>query len=658
MSLDDVERGVAPVHTDQQPRSHHDASDPSLLPAPSPLRMPEQDFSSSPPRLWPKRRGPSIPRTAVFLGAALMTAAFAYELYGVLSFVQMTPIQLFFLVLSTITFAWIAIGTLSAALGFLPLFAGENADTIRIPDADGPLNRRTALLFPVYHEEAATISGTISAILEELASLGRNESFDIFVLSDTRGAEEGAREEAAYAALAQALAGDCKIFYRRRIENTGRKAGNIKDWVERFGAAYENFIIFDGDSIMSGVALVRLARAMESDPSAGLIQTVPRLIGGRTLLQKLMQFAANTYGPAAAAGLAFWGKDQGNYWGHNAIIRTRAFAGSAGLPALPGPPPFGGHIMSHDFVEAMLLQRSGWGVHMAPSIEGSFESMPPALTDLIVRDRRWSQGNLQHLALLFRRGVPAMGRLHLFMGAMAYVVSAIWAASLVVGLVLALQGQQLLPSYFTDAKTLFPVWPVIDPGAAMRLFLGTMAVVLLPKALGLALELKRAQRARELFGLPRAVAGVTTETVFSMLFAPIMMMTQTSSVLQIFFGRDAGWKAQRRDGAHMDLGAAMKFHSAHMVVGIIVTLVCWQASPGLLVWMAPVVLGLVLSGLLNWYTSQAAGPAMNVVLSTPVDRSPASIELRALRHTALWRERWGADAADVVGPQRDLATAA
>ncbi|MBX9861521.1 MAG: glucans biosynthesis glucosyltransferase MdoH [Hyphomicrobium sp.] len=657
MSLDDVERGAAPVNAETPPRSHHDASDPSLLPAPSPLRMPEQDFSASPPRLWPKRRGPSIPRTAVFLGAALMTAAFAYELYGVLSFVQMTPFQLFFLVLSTITFAWIAVGTLSAALGFLPLFAGETADTIRIPDADGPLNRRTALLFPVYHEEAATIAGTISAIVEELTSLGRNDAFDIFVLSDTRGAEEGAREEAAYAALAKALAGDCKIFYRRRIENTGRKAGNIKDWVERFGGAYENFVIFDGDSIMSGVALVRLARAMESDPSAGLIQTVPKLIGGRTLLQKLMQFAANTYGPSAAAGLAFWGKDQGNYWGHNAIIRTRAFAGSAGLPALPGPPPFGGHIMSHDFVEAMLLQRAGWGVHMAPSIEGSFESMPPALTDLIVRDRRWSQGNLQHLALLFRRGVPPMGRLHLFMGAMAYVVSAIWAASLVVGLVLALQGQQLLPSYFTDAKTLFPIWPMIDPGAAMRLFLGTMAVVLLPKALGLALELKRAQRARELFGLPRAVAGVATETVFSMLFAPIMMMTQTSSVLQIFLGRDAGWKAQRRDGAHMDLAAAMRFHGAHMVVGIIVTIVCWKTSPGLLVWMAPVVLGLVLSGLLNWYTSQVAGPAMNVVLSTPVDRSPASIELRALRHTGLWRERWLADTAD-AGPQRELATAA
>lgn len=638
--------------------THHDASDPALLPDAAPLPMPEQDFSAFPQRIWPKRRGPGIPRTAVFLGAALMTAAFAYELYGVLSFVQLTPIQLVFLVLSTITFAWISVGTLSAALGFLPLFAGEKPDTIHIPEVEGPpLTKRTALLFPVYHESPASIAGVISAISEELASLGRAEAFDVFVLSDTRGAEEGMREEAAYAELRRALAGEINVFYRRRIENAGRKAGNIEDWVKRFGGAYDFFVILDGDSIMSGVALVRLARAMEADPAAGLIQTVPKLIGGRTLLQKLMQFAANIYGPATAAGLAFWSRDQGNYWGHNAIIRTKAFAGAAGLPHLPGPPPFGGHILSHDFVEAMLLQRAGWGVHMAPSVEGSFESMPPGLTELIVRDRRWSQGNLQHLALLGRRGVPGMGRLHLFMGALAYIMSAIWAGSLAVGLVLALQSQQLIPSYFTDSKTLFPIWPVIDPGAAMRLFLATMAVVLLPKGLGLALELKRAHRARELFGTPRAMAGVATETFYSMLFAPIMMMTQTSAVLQIFVGRDAGWKAQRRDGSAMELADAIRFHWPHMLVGAVVTVVCWETSPGLLVWMAPVVLGLVLSGPLNWFTSQPAGPAINVILSTPADRSPASVELRTLRHTQVWRERFADKGESDTAPQRTLVAA-
>ena len=167
--------------------------------------------------------------------------------------------------------------------------------------------------------------------------MGRAQRFDVFVLSDTRGAEAGQAEEAAFGDVRRSLRGVIDLYYRRRAENTARKSGNIHDWVERFGGAYESFVILDGDSIMSGDALVRLALAMERDPKAGLIQTVPRLIGGATLLQKLQQFASNIYGPSVAAGLAFWHRDQGNYWGHNAIIRTRAFAEAAGLPEAAGP---------------------------------------------------------------------------------------------------------------------------------------------------------------------------------------------------------------------------------------------------------------------------------------------------------------------------------
>jgi membrane glycosyltransferase len=236
------------------------------------------------------------------------------------------------------------------------------------------------------------------------------------------------------------------------------------------------------------------------------------------------------------------------------------------------------------------------------------------------------------------------------MGAFAYIVSAIWAASLAVGVVLALQGQQMLPSYFLDSKTLFPIWPVIDPGAAMRLFLATMAVVLFPKALGLALEIKRASRARELFGMPRAFAGVAIEAIFSMLLAPILMMTQTASVLQIAFGQDSGWKAQRRDAEGVEFMDALHFHWRHTLAGTLLALLCWEASPGLLVWMSPVVLGLILSGPLSWLTAQPAGPALSVLLSTPSDRSPASILLRVRRHTAAWTERLGT-LASVPGPK-------
>jgi membrane glycosyltransferase len=610
------------------------------LPPPAHLDMPEQDFARRIDLVSePKRRGYWVPRAAIFAGAAALTAAFAHELFSILAFVMITPVQFLFLILSTIAFGWIAIGSLSAALGFLPLFAGERPDTIEPPASETPLSTRTALLFPVYHEEPARIAGAIEAMARELVALGRNEHFDVFILSDTRGDEDGEREADVYRALSQEIADAMPVYYRRRLQNTARKAGNIADWVGRFGGDYQSFVILDGDSVMSGETLVSLALAMDADPKAGLIQTVPRIVGGETLLQRLQQFACNTYGPPVAAGLAFWHRDQGNYWGHNAIIRTTAFAAAAGLPNLPGRKPFGGHIMSHDFVEAVLLQRAGYGVHMMPSLEGSYEGMPPNIIDVVARDRRWAQGNLQHLAIVSQPGLTPMGRVHLGMGATSYLISAVWALSLIVGVILALQGQQMIPSYFRDAKTLFPIWPIIDPGAALRLFLATLVVVLLPKMLGLILAWKEARAENDVLGAIRVTFGVLIETIYSMLIAPIFMVTQTVGAAEILAGLDSGWKPQKRNDGAISFDDAMWFARWHTLVGAIVAVIAWTVSPGLLAWMAPVILGLVLAGPVSWLTSLRAGPIERWALSTGVDRTPPPVLIDAIHRERNWARR-------------------
>jgi membrane glycosyltransferase len=632
---------VTPANADAGPWVH--------VPVAAPLTMPVQDFST---RIQiatePRRRGYWVPRSAIFAGAAVLTTAFGHELFSILAFVVMTPLQFVFLILSTLSFGWIALGSLSGALGFLPLFAGERPDSIEPPDPIEPLTARTALLFPVYHEDPARIAGAIEAMADELEAIGHQGLFDIFVLSDTRGDQDGAREARVYQALQSKISAVLPVYYRRRDKNTARKAGNIAEWVGRFGAAYPHFIILDGDSVMSGATLVGLAQAMERDPKVGLIQSVPRLVGGSTLLQHLQQFACNTYGPSVAAGLAFWHRDQGNYWGHNAIIRTEAFATAAGLPDLQGRKPFGGHIMSHDFVEAVLLQRAGWGVHMMPSLEGSYEGMPPNIVDVVTRDRRWAQGNLQHLAIVSQPGLTAMGRVHLGMGAASYLISAVWAMSLLVGLILALQGQQIIPSYFQDAKTLFPIWPIIDPGAALRLFLATLAVVLLPKGLGLILEWKRARQSRDILHAVRSTIGVMYETVYSMLIAPILMLTQTVGSIQILAGRDSGWKAQKRDDGALPFEDAMWFARWHMAIGLVVAIIAWTVSPGLLAWMAPVVLGLVLAGPVSWLTSRRAGPFACWVLATAEERTPPPILVATEARSAEWGERLPRDAEGVL----------
>ncbi len=612
------------------------------LPDEDPIAVPEQDFahaidgtpSNDESGLW-------VPRAALMFGGTLLTVAFCVELYAVLSFVRMTPVQFLFLVFSTIAFGWIAFGSLSAAMGFLPLFARDHDPSIKLPNAleIAPTSHRTALLFPVYQEGPARIAACIQAIAEDLKKFDAHRRFDVFILSDTRDSNAAAAEIEAYAKLTEALAGQTAVFYRRRAHNAAKKAGNIKDWLERFGSGYETFVILDADSVMAGDTLVRLAGAMDERPRAGLIQTVPKLAGGRTTFQKLQQFAAGVYGPAVSVGLAVWHRHQGNYWGHNAIIRTAAFAQAAGLPELPGGAPFGGNILSHDFVEAVLLQRAGWEVHMAPTIQGSYEGAPPGLMELAVRDRRWAQGNLQHLAIVTKPGLTAMGRIHLGMGICAYVVSAIWAISLIVGLLLALQGQQLVPSYFQDSKSLIPIWPVIDPGAAFRLFMATMAVVLLPKALGLVLEIDRARRAAHPMGAIRAVAGVTIETAYSMLFAPILMVTQTSAVAQILAGRDAGWKTQRRNESGMHITEAMMFHRWHFALGVVAATICYIVSYSLMAWTAPILLGLLLSAALSWVTARPAGPVLSWLLSTSEDRDPPSILRRVDELTVQWEDQ-------------------
>jgi membrane glycosyltransferase len=628
----------------------------SILPPEQPLAMPPQDFHNR--NAWAAIRVPRgiwMSRAALFGATGLVTAGFASELYAVLSFVQMTPIQLLFLVLSTLAFGWIALGSLSAAMGFMPLFAGEKPDTLALPEAHGILAHRTALLFPVYHEDPIRIAGTIEAMARDLTSLGHAAAFDVFILSDSRTDVAGSTEEMVFAALADRLASAMHVFYRRRRDNAGKKAGNVKDWVERFGAGYATFVILDADSVMSGSTLTQLALAMQVHPRAGLIQTTPRLTGGTTVFQRLQQFSSGVYGPAVAAGLAVWHGHQSNYWGHNAIVRTVAFAAASGLPELPGKPPLGGPIQSHDFVEAVLLQRAGWEVHLVPTADGSFEGAPPGLLDLVVRDRRWAQGNLQHLSIVPARGLTAMGRLHLVMGAMAYVVSAVWAASLAVGVVLALQGQHVIPSYFLDAKTLFPIWPMIDPGAALRLFLATLGVVLMPKVVGLVLEIRRAGAADRSKAGWRAIAGVLIETAFSMLFAPVLMMTQTTATCQILAGRDSGWKAQRRSEGRISIAEALRFHFWHTLVGLTLAALCWLVSIDLMAWMAPVILGLILSAPLSWWTARPAGPLLGRLLATDEDRSPPLILKSARADAMQWAER---AAEGVLGPSEDLSEAA
>jgi membrane glycosyltransferase len=559
------------------------------VPPPAELEMPEQNLR----RYVRKRRlgRPSfftvLARLLTFGGALALTVYATLEMIAVVSVGIVSVLQWAMVALFAITFGWIALPASAAISGVLFGWVRRRAK------ADLKVEQRTALVMPVYNENPA---GTFAGLLAMAESLIEQNAtgFEIFVLSDTTRPELYVKETAAYHVLREKLGDRMRVWYRRRSDNVGRKVGNLHDFVTRWGGRYDFMVVLDADSILAPETLVTLVREMAADPNLGLLQTVPRLAGGRTLYARLQQFAGRVYGPIVARGIASWQGDDGNYWGHNAIVRVRAFAAAAGLPMLPGKKPFGGAILSHDFVEAALLRRAGWSVRMLPTLGGSWEDSPPSLLDSAARDRRWAQGNIQHLAVILSQGFTWPNRVHLGLGVMSYLASPLWFALLVVGLGTAGHIATVQFEYFTDELSLFPRWPLFDSERMIRLFIIAMATLFTPKVLGVLRSFFDGELLRKVNPL-RVVVGAIVETILSALYAPIMMMMQVRQVSEILIGQDSGWTTQSRKHARLPWGMLFRRHWLQTLSGLVVSGVLLYVSPPLFLWMSPALLGLVLA---------------------------------------------------------------
>jgi len=614
--------------------SQHQPPTNGFLPPEAPLAMPEQSLWR---RIEKAARPPTSPRYVslrrafVFASTAAMTIAAASEMYQVLQVAGLTFLEMVILALFVMLFAWIALSFVSTLIGFCAAMVRRDRSLGIDPEAPLPaLKSRNALLLPTYNEPPHRVFSRLRAIYESVAETGRLENFEFFVLSDTTDPDTWVLEEAVYLALMREIGGG-RVFYRHRQKNTARKSGNIAEWVTRFGGRYDHMIVLDADSLMTGDSIVRLAHAMEEHPNVGLIQTLPVLVNGRTLFARLQQFAGRVYGPLIARGIAWWHGSEGNYWGHNAIIRIKAFADQAGLPLLGGPRPFGGHILSHDFVEAALLRRAGWGVHIVPSLGGSFEECPPSLTDYAIRDRRWCQGNIQHLAVLPARGLHWVSRLHLLTGIGCYVTSPMWLLFLLVGILISLQAQFIRPEYFSE-RSLFPQWPAQDPVRAQWVFIGTMAVLLTPKLLGYLLLLRLPAKRRGSGGTIRAFVSLIAESLLSGLIAPVMMLMQCRSIAEIAIGHDSGWQPQRRDDGQLPFRDLLRAYLWPTVLGLLLAASAYAVSAALFLWMTPVVVGLILAiPLAAWTSSPRAGSCFGSagLLLIPEDSSPPKVLTRA-----------------------------
>jgi membrane glycosyltransferase len=607
-------------------------------------KFPQQDlwrFDRTSRRKYVRDTVAGFRRAFVFGGAALLTAYLTRELCLVLAVGGYAELEIVLIGLFVLNIAWLSLSFMTAVSGFIVMAFGLKPSIVPMP-AEEELQRlpdgRTAILVATYNESPERIFGMALATIEQLERSGHGDSFDVFILSDTTDPDIWVHEEAAFNAARTRPGRGPRLYYRRRATNIGKKAGNIADWCRRWGPAYDYMIVLDADSLMTGASLVKLAHCMDRMPEAGLIQTVPTTIGRMTLFARMQQFAGGVYGPIMATGLAFWHRGTGNFWGHNAIIRVRAFMESAGLPHLPGAPPFGGQILSHDFVEAALLCRAGWRVCMVPEVKGSYEEIPPSLIDFATRDRRWCQGNLQHSMILGAKGLRPLSRVHLAMGIMAYLTALIWLLFLIVALALTVQQITAAPIYFGGGQTLFPTWPMQDSERAMSLLFWTLGLLLLPKLFGLFIALSSRETRRGFGGVWGLMSSVFTETILSSLFAHVMMLVQSAAIFDIIRGRDSGWNPQRRDDGSLPTSWVLRYHLLHMVIGVALGIFTFWASIPLFLWLLPATLGLALSGPLSKMSATREwGERFRAlgIFVIPEERNPPAISISAKRHAEL-----------------------
>jgi membrane glycosyltransferase len=566
------------------------------LPEETPLSMPRQSFGSeaepaparlptSPDGVWRRR----LALAAATLALTMAVAAGPFALYARDGFTDLEALGLtVFLLLTTPIACWFV----SAAAGLRVLWTGREQDDLAFAVHPQAPATKTALLMPLCNEDTHAALVRLSALDASLARLGVSGAFDIFVLSDSAAAAASA-EAAAFAGFR--MLAHSAAFYRRRVRNEERKAGNIGDWVRRFGGAYDFMLVLDADSSLAGETVLRLVQAMEDHPRIGLIQTAPTIVGAQTLFARISQFSVRMYGRVAAAGWAWWTGAESSYWGHNAIVRVNAFAECAGLPILPGEKPYGGDILSHDVVEAALLRRGGWAVHVTAALDGSCEETPPTLLDFIRRDRRWCQGNLQHLRLVDCPSLHPISRLQFVMGAIAYLSSPLWLLALTLGLAIELANPVDWASF----------WYFLHPRVTPFMLGSLLSAFLLvgPKLMGAALVMRR-PRMRKSFGGAWAVTrSVAAEMALSAALAPLFMVANTLSVAQYLRGRDAGWRPQQREAdglAWADAFAAMR---PQMLVGL-GFVAALGFRPDLALSFAPIVLPLLFAAPLAVLTSR------------------------------------------------------
>lgn len=478
---------------------------------------------------------------------------------------------------------WTVLGMWNALIGLWLLHGardgiGAVAPYLADGDRAGPLTSRTALAMTLRDEPPARSYRRLAEMRRALDATGHGHRFDIHVLSDTTDPQIGAEEERLFHSMRPTLGG-ARAFYRRRSVNTGFKAGNVRDFLLDRGRAYDFYLPLDSDSFMGAGTILRLVRIMEAHPRIGILQSISTGMPSASLFARALTFGARIATRAHMTGASWWHGDTCFYWGHNALIRAAAFRRHCRLPVLPGRPPLGGHILSHDLPEAAMMRRAGYECRVIPAEMESYEENPPTLTDFIRRDLRWCNGNMQVARLPGLRGLTPLSRFHLFSAAAMYFGAPAWM----------LMAAAAVGKIFADDVG-------IDVAIGAVVFFGMLMVSLAPKIIGLVDVALTPGGARRFGGGGRLAISALADVVLSILMAPVVAFQVTLFMVGLAFGYRIPWSGQNRDVYRVEWGDAARGLWPQTLAGLVLLSIGWGfAGGGAVAWGAPMIAGLLLA---------------------------------------------------------------
>ncbi|PSC02670.1 glucans biosynthesis glucosyltransferase MdoH [Alsobacter soli] len=481
---------------------------------------------------------------------------------------------------------WTVLGFWNAAIGLWLLHVRRKGLHEAAPFASAgalgqPLRTRTAVLMTLRNEDPARAFRRLAIVKSSIEATGEGAHFSYFVLSDSDDPAVVAAEEANFAHWRERSDTPHRLFYRRRESNEGYKAGNLRDFCTRWGADYDFMLPLDADSLMSGEAVVRLVRIMQSYPRMGILQSLVVGLPAKSGFARLFQFGMRQGMRPYTVGSAWWGADCGPFWGHNALVRIDPFIRYCKLPTLPGKPPLGGPILSHDQVEAALMRRAGYEVRVLPVEGGSWEENPPTVLDFVRRDQRWCQGNMQYWRLLRLPGLQPMSRFQLA-----------WAILMFVGIpafTLLFALAAVKPFEAADLAGGYP------GGRAAWIYFVFLAMSLAPKLAGCADVLLTPGSVSAYGGRGRFLAGVGAEILFSFLLGAISTFKTTVFMGGLLLGRSVTWNGQDRDAHALSWRTAADGLWAPTVFGVVVLGSLLAFAPAAAALGAPLIGGFLLA---------------------------------------------------------------